>query len=179
MFIRPSRRRRTAGLSLVELMISAGLGVIVLGVITTMAFYTARAFASLDNLADMDNESRLALDRMTREIRQASSLASHSRTNMVFNLNTGGPLEYRYLRAAEEMRQIKGSEVSVLLTGCKGVRFDIFQRNSLSGTFNQFPNITATNQAKVVQVAWTCAREIIGSEENIIDIQSAKIVIRK
>jgi hypothetical protein len=160
-------------------MIASALGVIVLGVITTMSFYTARSFASLDNLADMDNESRVALDKMTREIRQASSLASHSQTSMVFNLNAGGPLQYTYLRGAEEVRQTKGSEVSVLLTGCKGVRFDVFQRNSLSGTFNQFPNITATNQAKVIQVAWTCSREIMGSEENIIDIQSAKIVIRK
>jgi len=166
-------------LSLVELMMASGLGVIVLGVITTMSFYTARSFASLDNLADMDNESRLAMDKMTREIRQSSSLASHSRTSMVFNLNSGGPLEYVYLAAAEELRQTKGSEVTVLLTGCKGVRFDVFQRNTVTGTFNQFPNITATNQAKVVQVAWTCAREIMGSEENIIDIQSAKIVIRK
>jgi len=178
MFIKSSSRRGEAGLTLVETMISASLGVVVLGAIMTMSFYTARSFASLDNLTEMDAESRVALDRMTRNIRQSRSLATFSETNLVFNMDSGGPLEYMYIKGAEELREINGANVEVLLTGCKGVRFDVFQRNSVSGTFNQFPNITATNQAKVVQIAWTCARNILGAEANVIEIQSAKIVIR-
>ncbi len=174
---RPSRRGES-GISLVETMISASLGVIVIGAIMSMSFYTARSFASLDNLTEMDAESRVALDRMTRNIRQCRSLQSYSKTNLVFNMNSGGPLEYMYIPGAEELREVNGNNVEVLLTGCKGVRFDVFQRNSVSGSFNQFPNITTMNEAKVVQIAWTCARSILGAEANVIEIQSAKIVIR-
>ena len=66
----------------------------------------------------------------------------------------------------------------MLLSGCEGVKFDVFQRNSLSGTFNQFPNLTTTNQAKVIQVSWQCARKVMGNPQNVVDVQSAKIVIR-
>lgn len=166
-------------MSLVELMMASGLGVIVMGAIMTMSFYTARSFVSLDNYADMDQESRLALDRMTREIRQAESMDSVSATNIVFNIAPGGPLEYQYLPQAEELRQLKGSEMTLLLSGCKGVKFEVFQRNTMGGTFNQFPNIVTTNQAKVIQVSWTCARDIMGSEENVVNVQSAKVVVRK
>lgn len=166
-------------MSLVEMMVSASIGIVVLGAITVTSMFAARSFASLSNYGDMDQESRIALDLMTREIRQANKLENYSITNMVFNTFPGGPLEYQYLRGARELRQIKGSTVTVLLTGCQGVKFEVFQRNTVSGTFDQFPALSGTNEAKVVQVSWTCSRNLLGTEQNIVNVESAKIVIRK
>ncbi len=166
-------------MSLIEMMVASTIGIIALGALGSLSFYTARAFASLNNYGDMDQESRVALDRMTREIRQANTLETFSSTNLTFNKFPLEPLEYQYIAEAEELRQIKGSEVSVLLTGCKGVKFEVFQRNTVAGTFDQFPAISGTNQAKVVQVSWTCSRSLLGTEQNIVNVESAKIVIRK
>lgn len=178
MYFNRKHRHSERGVTLLETLISSGVGVVVLGAIMTMSFYTSRSFSSMDNLTKMDMEGRIALDKMTREIRAARRLEALTPTNMVFNLDTGGPLEYVFFNESEELRQIKGSEVSVLLEGCKAVRFDAFQRNSLSGTFNQFPNIALTNDAKVIQVSWRCVRDILGAEESVVDVQSAKIVVR-
>jgi hypothetical protein len=54
----------------------------------------------------------------------------------------------------------------------------IYQRNSISNTYDQFP-AADTNTCKLVQLSWICRRPIIGSTQNTESVQSAKIVIRK
>jgi hypothetical protein len=63
------------------------------------------------------------------------------------------------------------------LRGCQDLSFSIFQRNTASGTFDQFPATLTNNAVKLVQLNWTCQRTVFG-RLNTESVQSAKIVIR-
>ena len=82
--ITTTRRNHTSGLTLVELLVAAGLSTMVFASMASLMFFSGRSFVALANYVDLDNSSRSALDRMTTDIRQANKLTSYSATNLVF-----------------------------------------------------------------------------------------------
>ena len=64
------------------------------------------------------------------------------------------------------------------MTECDYLRFAIFQRNPIGGTYDQYATASATN-CKLVQLNWICSRTILGAKVNTESVQSAKIVIRR
>ena len=66
----------------------------------------------------------------------------------------------------------------MLLTECDSLSFEIFQRNPIGGTYDQFP-ASSPATAKLINVTWTCSRKILGTAMNTENVQTAKIVIRK
>lgn len=166
-------------MSLMEMMVAMGISSIVLVGITTLSFYTARSFAALSNYTSLDQQSQYTLDRLTKTIRQANGVAEYSNTNLVLDMSPDPPVQFAFLADEEKFVEISESSITDLLTECQTVKFDLYQRNTQAGSFSQFPHVTSTNTAKIVQVSWTCTREILGSKVNSESIQSAKIVIRK
>jgi hypothetical protein len=65
-----------------------------------------------------------------------------------------------------------------LLEQCDYLKFSIFQRNPIGGTYDQYPAATPAT-CKLVQLTWICSRPIVGSGKNTECVQSAKVVIRK
>jgi len=161
------------------LMVAAGVSGIVLAALAAASLYTARSFASISNHHELDQNSRLALDQMTKLIRQSEYLSDYTADSLTFNCGANGVLEFYHNPQTKELVQTYTNKVKTLLTECDDVQFQVFQRNTISNTFSQFPNITGTNEAKLVQVNWTCSREILGKKWNVEYVQSAKIVIRK
>src|SRR5690349_5322046 len=90
------KRRRTAGFTLVEFMIATGIGFIVLAAIAITSLYSARSFAALKNYLDLDEHNHLALDHMTREVRQVHQLTAYNSTSLTFEDFDGLPLQYSY-----------------------------------------------------------------------------------
>ncbi|MFT4588024.1 MAG: Tfp pilus assembly protein PilW [Candidatus Binatia bacterium] len=171
------RRLRRRGASLVELLVSVGISGMVLAVIAVFMMYTARSFASLDNYLDLDVKSRLALDRMSREIRQADGLTSFATNQLVFAY-TGTNLTFAHDAVAKTLTRSFMGTSETLLEGCDELTFSIFQRNPINGSFEQYPTASA-DTAKLIQLDWVCSREIMGQTANTESVQSAKIVIRK
>lgn len=174
------RLRRSEGLTLAELMISTAIASI-LGLGTAaLVFYSTRSFAAMANYVDLDHRSRIALDSMSREIRQANRLIDHSATSLTFEDYDGTELEYVYDSSAQTLTRWKDdvSDTEPLLTECISLEFAIFQRNSIGGTYDQYPTATS-DTCKLVQLKWTCSRKILGIDKNTESVQSAKIVIRK
>jgi hypothetical protein len=68
---------------------------------------------------------------------------------------------------------------TVLLKDCDFLDFQVFQRNSVNGTYDQYPATLDDTAVKLVQVSWVCSRRLIGNLLNTESVQSAKIVIRK
>ena len=166
-------------MTLVEVMIAAAIGGIVIAALASLTIYTARSIAAVTNYVDMDQYSRKALDRMTKEIRQADSLSTYSTSQLVFNTAGGANnLTYAYNQYQGTLTRTYGSEVEVLLKGCDSFTFTIFARNTISNSFDQFPTTNAAN-AKLVKMDWLCTRTIFGQKVNTESIQSAKIVMRK
>lgn len=170
--------RGRAGSSLTEILLTAGLSSILFLMVGSFSLYVGRSFAGLANYADLDNASRRALDRMTKEIRQAISLTSYSATELVFDDADATPLRYIYSPSARTLTRHKNGNNEVLLRECDYLNFSIYQRNPVGGSYDQYPAASPTT-CKLINMSWVCSRSILGSLMNTESVQTAKIVIRK
>jgi prepilin-type N-terminal cleavage/methylation domain-containing protein len=171
--------KRRAGFSLVETMVVTVIGSLMMAAIAALSNYTGRSFAAMVNYTDLDKLSRNALDTMSKEIRQTSKLTAASTTSLMFQDYDGQSLSYTYNRDARTLTRTKTGEPSkILLKGCDELTFSIYQRNPIGGTYNVYPTATPAT-CKLIQLRWTCSRDLIRSKVNTESVQSAKIVIRK
>lgn len=174
----PSPSAREAGASLAEYLVALGVGVILFGVIATLTMFSSNSFAVTGNFVDLDQQSRYALDYMSREIRQADRVVACAANNLSLQSGTN---VFTYLYDATNRlirRQGPGASV-LLLKDCDYLRFDMFQRNATNGTYDYYPT-ASTNTCKVVQLTWLCSKKVWGSSRHNTTLhQSAKVVIRK
>jgi len=174
-FTKPGRRAFT----LVEMMVSSGVGVIVLAAFMVFCWFSNRSFVSLTNYLELDQATQVALDQMSREIRQVNKVTACSSTNLTFQDYDGGTLQYAYDSSSGILSRTKwGTNVTSLLTGCDSLQFSIFQRSPDTNSFQPVSTTTVAN-TKVIELTWNCSRSIFGSKVNTESMQSAKIVIRK
>lgn len=174
----PASRRRESGSSLVEMLMGVLVGSMVVAGLCSLSFFSGRSFAAMANYIELDADSRNALDVMTREIRQANNLTAATTNRLEFNDFDNTPLVYEYIAEDRTLIRIKGGETTTLLEGCDRLIFGTYQRNPVGGTYDQYPTATPAT-TKLIQVTWTCSREILGRTANTESVQSAKIVIRK
>lgn len=173
------KKKRSAAFSLVEFLIGFGLAGMILAAVTQLTFFTGRSFAALYNYIELDKYSRNALDQMVYKIRQSDSLTTYTSNRLVFSYNGTNSLTYNYSPDRKTLtEQIGTSTPKTLLTGCDLLSFGIYQRNTASGTYDQFPATLTNNAVKLVQLNWTCSRTVLGARINTESVQSAKIVIR-
>jgi Tfp pilus assembly protein PilW len=162
----------------VELLISMGAGVLICGGIASFMLFSAKSFQAMSNYADLDTYARLALDKMTQKIRQANGVSTCTSNTLVLVDSDGGALTYAYNASDKTLTETKGSSSHVLLRDCEGLNFSIYQRNPISGTYDQYPAASA-GTCKLVSIQWVCAKSILGDIRNSESVQTAKIVIRK
>ena len=168
------------GMTLVEMMFGMAIAGLVSSAVASLAFYTGRSFVSMANYVELDQRSRNALDSMSREIRQANRLLSSTSTSLNFECLDGSILSYVYDAAGKKLicKRNDVEQGKPLLTECDSLQFLIYQRNSVAGTYDQYPTASAST-CKLVQLRWVCSRKILGVTMNTESVQSAKIVIRK
>lgn len=171
-------RKAQAGLGILELVISLGLGAVASTAVLILAVHTSRSLADMVNYVDLDHANRIALDTMTREIRQATALTSFSSTQLVFNDKDGQPLRYEYSPTDRVLKRAKGTEPEqILLTECDKLSFGMYQRTPQYKDYNLF-TASSASICKVVTITWSCSRSIFGAKVNTEQGQTAKIVIR-
>lgn len=176
-------------MTLIEIMVAMAIGCVILAVVGSLSLWSSKSFAAMANYADLDQASRNALDRMTSEIRQVQGLNNPLTTNssgtVILDLkdSNGQPLYFRYSPAEKTLTMVKSGEATkILLRDCTTLNFNLYQRNNVSNTFNQYQVADGTNSpltCKVVQVNWICSRRLLPTERvNSESVQTAKIVIR-
>ncbi|HUS37619.1 MAG TPA: hypothetical protein VM680_19885 [Verrucomicrobiae bacterium] len=173
-----STKKRAVAFTLVETLVGVAIGGIVLLTLIQLIFYTGRSFAALYNYIELDKYSRNALDQMVYKIRQADAMTSYTSNRLEFGYNTSQTLVYDYSPTAKTLTETVAGQSKVLLKGCDMLQFSIYQRNTASGTYDQFPATLTNNSVKLVQLSWTCSRTVLGARINTESVQSAKIVIR-
>ncbi len=163
--------------TLVEFLVSSGVGALSLVSIAYVTFFSARSYISMANYVDLETKSRNTLDTMSSEIRQANSLTSYSSTNLTFQDYDGATLQYNFSPTAGKLYRVKNNQTKELLNGCDSLAFGVFQRNPT----NNYAVVSTTNSSlcKLIQLNWTCSRTILSAKVNTESVQSAKIVIRK
>jgi Tfp pilus assembly protein PilW len=164
---------------MLELMLGATIGFTAITAVTLLSIYTARSFAAISNYMELDKSSRNTLDRMTQIVREADGVTSYDTHSVVLSYH-GQRLSFDYSPTTKLLTMSNTNNVkSTLLKGCDFLDFQIFQRNSVSGTYDQYPATLDNSAAKLVQVSWICSRSLVAKLLNTESVQSAKIVIRK
>jgi hypothetical protein len=149
----------------------------VVTVVAMLSFFSSRSFVAVTNYVSMDQQSQLALDNMSREIREVHRLTAYSPTSLTFEDADSNPLQYFYDPDSRALMRVSGGLTNALLTDCDSLQFSIYQRNVISNTFDAYDPSYVTD-AKLIQVNWTCSRQILGAKANTESVQSAKITIR-
>ncbi|MGB9602523.1 MAG: PilW family protein, partial [Limisphaerales bacterium] len=106
------------GFTFPELLVTIGVGSIVFIAVASLSLYTGRSFAAITNYVELDNNSRNALDILTRDIRQVNFLDSFTSTSLVFEDSDKKPLMFIYDPNKKIFYRVKEGITNILLTGC-------------------------------------------------------------
>jgi prepilin-type N-terminal cleavage/methylation domain-containing protein len=176
-FTKNRRVHRRRGFTLVEVMIATGLAGIVATVLAMLAYFTSRSFVAATNYTDMALLSRMALDNMSRTIRQSRQVASYTTNSITLVDTSGNRVQYSFNPSSRSLISVAGGATNTYLTGCDSLQFWIYQRTPKSNSFTCYDPANVTN-AKLVQVTWSCSRQILGVNANNEVVESASIALR-
>jgi prepilin-type N-terminal cleavage/methylation domain-containing protein len=184
MSIKPSTRRAVQGMTLIELMIAMGIFSVVSMALMTIFIFSLRSFETMSNYANLDRDNRLAMAMITRDVRQASYVANYVADPPTLTLVSGSEkISYLYDEKAQTLTRSSSDEGDkVLLERCSELKFNLFQRNAVGGSYDVFPVAKGswTNTAKVVELSWKTNRRLKGTSRiNSEYMETARIVIRK
>lgn len=172
----------SAAWSLIELMVAIFCGTILLASLTVVTVFSARSYLAIANYRDLDDNSRMALDILSRDIRSMEMVTSYAANSISLVALDGSTVSYTWNSGTTAFTRtytpVGGPATnSVLLTNCTALAFHIYSQVPI-GSF-QFPDATTNSaQTKLINVSWRCARAIFGTETNSESVQTAKIVIR-
>ncbi len=174
-------------MTLVEVLVASGLGCMVLGATMVVFLYGMFSFAGLGNYAILTGQSRVSIDTLSREMREATGLleasisvapSSTAPKYLTFtNAFQGTTFTYRWDPATHIMTAERpGIGTNVCLTGCDEWTFTLYQR-----TPHQNWNFyTASDLAtcKLINMSWKCSRMILGKKINTEEVVTAQVVLR-
>jgi prepilin-type N-terminal cleavage/methylation domain-containing protein len=166
-----------SGFTLAELLISMGVSSVVMLGIMTLFLYSGRSYVMLSNYAQIQTSTLNAIDQMSKEIREAQEVTSFTASDITLTTVTNTPVTFRYSSGNRTLSRIQNGHSKLLLQDCDWVRFEVYQRTPIEGTFD-YNDIADTNEAKVVAIHWKCSRMLPGSVVNSDGGQMARIVLR-
>jgi Tfp pilus assembly protein PilW len=169
----PPRHRSRAGFTLIEVMISVVIGIIVVASILAMTIVSTQNFAATSNYVNMDTQSRNAMDRISREIRNASFVSNYvANTSLVLiNANKNSTINLTYNSTSNSITLTTNQVTTATLTGCTNFSLQLLSRDFQTST-------NPPVDGKVVNMSWKCSRRIIGSTFNTEVAQTAQVVLR-
>jgi hypothetical protein len=174
MKFKAQKQNLARAMTLLEMVVSVGIGFLILTVVAMVFMSSARSFATMSNYVEMDSNSRNALDHLTREIRQAGDLVEFSPTHLKLSVEgqTNVFVGFDWNSATGQLTQWEtgDSVTNILLSQCDQLTFALYDSSFLSTS-----NIL---QSKGISVNWTCSRTILGIKTTSEDMQQALIVMR-
>ncbi len=170
----PRRAERARGMTLTELMVSIAIGSLVMMFMSVVFGGSLRCFAATSNYVNMNMGSRNALDRMTRDIRQAGDLSTFATNRIQFAAfgTTNALCVYQWDPNSRQLTewQAASGRTNILLSDCDSLTFSMYK--------SSFAPAASVSEAKTIGVNWKCSRTILGKKMNNEDMQEALVVIR-
>jgi Tfp pilus assembly protein FimT len=172
-------RHRRRGATLVEYLVTLAITGLVIALGAAISDNFMRSVAFLSNAVDLDAKNRLAIDRISREIRQCDGVDSAWSNGIVLRAGTN-LTTFEFHPDKHTLTRSDSTGTEVYLKGCDYIRFDLFRRNSslLSGRYDEYPTAATGRDGKIVQINWVCSRRLLGFAANEGRMQSARVVIR-
>lgn len=172
-----TRRRGARAFTLADTMVAVAITGLTFAALGSFTLFSGRSFAAIWNYVDMEQKSQIAIDTMSREVRNTLQVTHFGSNTLSFRHIDGSTLTYSWDPTSKSLVQVKNGEKKVLLTDCNELSFTLWQRSPIKGTWNNYTTATLTN-SKLVNVRWRCTRSILGIAMNSESVQTSKIVIR-
>ena len=173
---RPGPGGRRRAFTLLEMLVALGIGSLVMALVVPLALFAGKSLTGMANYVDLNTSDVNTLDRLTYDVRQAVSLTSFATNRIVMDSGTNGTLTLSFTNGS--LIRVLGTQTNTLLTGVDYGEFFMFQRTTISNSYNQYV-ATNVSAAKLIEVKWTCSRLVMGNKINTENGQTARIVIRK
>jgi Tfp pilus assembly protein PilW len=171
-----TNRQRAAAFTLVEVMVSAALAGILATVLMTFYYFGTRSYVAITNYADMGLKSQIAVDKISKEIRQCTQVTSYATNRLALLDASRSPLEYSFSPSERKVLRTASGKTSTLLTGCNALQFQIYQHTMVSNSFECYAPAYVTN-ARLVSFTLSCSRSIRGGQNTEVT-QSANVALR-
>jgi prepilin-type N-terminal cleavage/methylation domain-containing protein len=175
------------GFTLLEMMIAIAVGMTVVGTVVSLSIVSAQNFMATSNYVQMNDQSRNAVDRIGREVRNATALLASSNPQSIqltnAALTTVTSIDYNPALSTLTMTKT-GQGAQTLLTGCTNFQYQIFTRapyfitNNISSNNIYFTPSGSAQFCKIINLNWKCFRTIRGSPLNTEFVQTAQVVLR-
>lgn len=151
------QRALQSGMTLVEVMVGVAIASLVFAIVAVFSFHAARGSASAVNYVGLASQNRMAVDVMSKKLRQASAITAFGPGEITAMLN-GRSVRYYYDARTRSVMEEAGGRSRVLLEGVDAFGFELYQRNAVAGSFEQVPAGGSPRAAKLVQMNWRTSR---------------------
>ena len=182
------RRKLIIGFTMVEMLVSVGLGAILLSGVMILYINGIRSFVAMGNYQNLDAKSCNTLDVLSREIRNSTVLLSYvpSQSLTLSNASARNGLgQINVIKYDPTARTLvlkrTGQSDLTNLTECDRWSFAIYNRKPDTNSFStNIVFFAATNAAscKLINMSWKCSRTVLGTKLNTESVQTAQIVLR-
>lgn len=190
MFIKVSKKFRLA-FTITELLIASGLFGLAGLALGSIYLFSTRTFAAMANYATLDQNNRLGMDKLTREVRQARAImyATNDATSAYINLidNSNNSITYTFDASIQALTRTEipaGSTVAlptqIVIPNCQVLDFTTGQRTPQDDTnFDMYPPLGSNDAIQVITLTWKAWKRIPGSSIGTSEeIQTANVVVR-
>jgi hypothetical protein len=180
------RRKLIIGFTMVEMLVSVGLGAILLSGVMILYINGIRSFVAMGNYRNLDAKSCNTLDVLSREIRdstvllnyvpnQSLTLSNASARNGLGQINI---ITYDPTACTVVLKRTAQSDLTNL-TECDRWSFAIYNRVPITSSTNiSFNAATNATDCKLINMSWKCSRTVLGTKLNTESVQTAQIVLR-
>src|SRR5688500_11288280 len=146
---------RQGGMSTIETLIALAISLVVLTQVCALWYYSSRSFAAQAAYTALDQDSQRALDRLSKDVRQAMDITAFAPQRVALLNSSNRPLEFRLVGRALE--RVEGATRTVLLNNVDSLAFSMYQRTPQTGVWDQYPTTNLAN-CKLLEVRWKCSR---------------------
>jgi len=171
------------------MVVAVAVGLVIMAAFVAVTLSINASVKAVGNYADLDKASRMTLDNLSRDIRNAAAVTNSTLTSLTLVNTFSGTnlISYAWDGSSNVTRTVtiitNGAPLpgspQVLLTGCDYLAFSYYIRIPTNGfTFLSTTNAVSTNVVKLVSVSWRCSRSILGSKINTESVQTANVVVR-
>jgi Tfp pilus assembly protein PilW len=176
------RRAFSGGFTMAEMLVAVGVGMLVLLGVVSLFVAGLANFAGLGNYGQLSNQSRLALDYISRDVRESTQILS-LQTNASYKTltltNAIDAVQVTYTWDSTNRRLTcdkTGQPTQNYLTGCDSWDFSLYQRTPQANWAFYGTSNLAT--AKLINMTWKCSRSILGKQMNTENVVTAELVLR-
>jgi Tfp pilus assembly protein PilW len=181
---RNAASRRAAAMTIVEMVVAVAVFAVASAAFATLFSFSIMSSASMVNYATLDQENRQAMDKLTREIREAWYVSGSASNSLTLLNGLNQTVVYQFNSGNHTMtRKVDSGAPQMLLTNCLILNFNLYQRNPSNNNLEIYPvgsTNTFQNAVKAVELTWKTQKKLNPSSRiNSENVQTARIVIRK